>query len=140
MEVPPTHDGMSAGTAPLSKFWIEHRNYYLASFLLWREPTVWKWSHYRHHSDTIIVGRDPEIAFPRPSELKEFPLVFSHLVNGLKLFQRICIHAAGKIDTEVKITYQRRTQESDMGSKGIYANFGHLSSYCYLDGILYLSL
>ena len=23
-------------------------------------------------------------------------------MNGLKLFQRICIHAAGKIDTEVK--------------------------------------
>ena len=62
--------------------------YYLASFLLWREPTVWKWSHYRHHSDTIIVGRDPEIAFPRPTELKEFPLVFSHLVNGLKLFPK----------------------------------------------------
>ena len=76
--------------------------YYLASFLLWREPTVWKWSHYRHHSDTIIVGRDPEIAFPRPTELKEFPLVFSHLVNGLKLFQRICVHASGKIDTQVK--------------------------------------
>ena len=76
--------------------------YYLASFLLWREPTVWKWSHYRHHSDTIIVGRDPEIAFPRPTGLKEFPLLFSHLVNGLKLFQRICIHASGKIDTQVR--------------------------------------
>ena len=75
---------------------------FLASFLLWREPTVWKCSHYRHHSDTIIVGRDPEIAFPRPTELKEFPLVFSHLVNALKLFQRICVHASGKIDTQVK--------------------------------------
>ena len=32
MEVPPTHDGMSAGMAPLSKFWIEHRSL-LLSFL-----------------------------------------------------------------------------------------------------------
>ena len=40
--------------------------YYLASFMLLREPTLWRWSHVRHHSDTIIVGRDPEVLFTRP--------------------------------------------------------------------------
>jgi hypothetical protein len=32
--------------------------------MVMRESTVWRWSHTRHHSDTIIVGRDPEIAVP----------------------------------------------------------------------------
>jgi Na+-transporting NADH:ubiquinone oxidoreductase subunit F len=47
--------------------------YYLASFMVWREAVSWRWSHVRHHSDTIIVGRDPEIAFPRP--LKARPVL-----------------------------------------------------------------
>ena len=34
--------------------------------MLLREPTMWRWSHVRHHSDTIIVGRDPEVLFTRP--------------------------------------------------------------------------
>ena len=33
-----------------------------------READVWRWSHTRHHTDTIIVGRDPEIAAPRPPD------------------------------------------------------------------------
>jgi fatty acid desaturase len=40
--------------------------YPIASFMLFRGPTVWRWSHYRHHTDTIIVGRDAEIVFQRP--------------------------------------------------------------------------
>ena len=34
--------------------------------MIMREPTIWRWSHTRHHTDTIIVGRDPEIAAMRP--------------------------------------------------------------------------
>ena len=39
--------------------------YHIAAFMDFREPVSWRWSHARHHSDTIIVGRDPEIAFQR---------------------------------------------------------------------------
>ncbi len=46
--------------------WMNDAVYYMASFMVWREAVSWRWSHVRHHSDTIIVGRDPEIAFPRP--------------------------------------------------------------------------
>jgi fatty acid desaturase len=40
--------------------------YHIASFMDVREPVSWRWSHNRHHADTIIVGRDPEIAYQRP--------------------------------------------------------------------------
>ncbi len=45
--------------------WMNNALYEIASFMVKREATVWRWSHTRHHSDTIIVGRDPEINFPR---------------------------------------------------------------------------
>lgn len=47
--------------------WTNDVVYYIASFMTFREPESWRWSHARHHSDTIVVGRDPEIAFPRPT-------------------------------------------------------------------------
>jgi Na+-transporting NADH:ubiquinone oxidoreductase subunit F len=56
--------------------WMNDAVYFVASFMVWREAVSWRWSHIRHHSDTIIVGRDPEIAFQRPlnarAPLKEF--------------------------------------------------------------------
>ena len=74
--------------------------YYIASFMLWREPTMWRWSHYRHHTDTIIVGRDAEIIFPRPPSVRALPLTFSNVVNGPKMFWRMTKHAAGRIDAD----------------------------------------
>ena len=46
--------------------WMNDAIYHIACFMIMREPTVWRWSHTRHHTDTIIVGRDPEIAVMRP--------------------------------------------------------------------------
>ena len=48
--------------------WMNNALYEIASFMVLRESTRWRWSHTRHHSDTIIVGRDPEIAVPRPAK------------------------------------------------------------------------
>ncbi len=45
--------------------WMNDVVYYIASFMVFREPETWRWSHARHHSDTIIVGRDAEIAGKR---------------------------------------------------------------------------
>ena len=50
--------------------------YKIASFMELREATPWRWSHVRHHSDTIIVGRDREIAVPRPPSLLHVCLMF----------------------------------------------------------------
>ena len=43
--------------------------YQIASFMQVRNPVTWRWSHARHHTDTIIVGRDAEIAVMRPPDL-----------------------------------------------------------------------
>jgi fatty acid desaturase len=53
--------------------WMNDVLYNIASFMIMREPTVWRWSHTRHHTDTLIVGRDPEIAAMRPPRLRAPP-------------------------------------------------------------------
>ncbi len=55
--------------------WMNRVIYQIACFMVMRNPITWKWSHARHHSDTIIVGRDVEIAVMRP------PVLFRVLLN-----------------------------------------------------------
>jgi Na+-transporting NADH:ubiquinone oxidoreductase subunit F len=82
--------------------WPNDVVYNFASFLLLREPTLWRWSHVRHHSDTIIVGRDPEISFPRPFRFRMVLPNYLHLLNGPKMVWRIVQHAAGKVDEDTR--------------------------------------
>ena len=49
--------------------WMNDVVYQIASFMVMRNPVTWRWSHARHHTDTIIVGRDAEIAVMRPPAL-----------------------------------------------------------------------
>jgi Na+-transporting NADH:ubiquinone oxidoreductase subunit F len=76
--------------------------YEIASFMVMRESTVWRWSHTRHHSDTIIVGRDPEIAVPRPPDLRT--LIMSLFALGVypNYFRHIILHAFGRMTEEEK--------------------------------------
>jgi Na+-transporting NADH:ubiquinone oxidoreductase subunit F len=55
----------TAHGTPFKTDWMNAVLYEIASFMMLRESWVWKWSHVRHHSDTLIVGRDPEIAAKR---------------------------------------------------------------------------
>jgi MocE subfamily Rieske [2Fe-2S] domain protein len=75
--------------------WMNNALYEIASFMVMRESVVWRWSHNRHHSDTIIVGRDPEIAVPRPPSLKRFITTFLNLPTYRGYFPTVLIHCAG---------------------------------------------
>ena len=46
--------------------WLNTAIYEIASFMVMRNSTRWRWSHTRHHTDTYIVGLDAEIAVMRP--------------------------------------------------------------------------
>jgi MocE subfamily Rieske [2Fe-2S] domain protein len=82
--------------------WMNDALYEIASFMILREATIWRWSHNRHHSDTIIVGRDPEIAVPRPPDLKAIFLAFFGLKVYPKYFRRILLHTTGRMAAEEK--------------------------------------
>jgi Na+-transporting NADH:ubiquinone oxidoreductase subunit F len=76
--------------------------YHLACFMLWRGPTTWRWSHYRHHTDTIVVGRDPEILFERPSNAWRAAFAFSHLQGGPLMGWRLVKNAFGSLDDGIR--------------------------------------
>jgi len=82
--------------------WLNNALYEIASFMVMRESTVWRWSHTRHHSDTIIVGRDPEIAVPRPPDIKSLLLGFFGLPVYPKYFRHIILHSFGRMTDDEK--------------------------------------
>ncbi len=59
---------LSHGT-PFKTRWLNDVFYQLASFMTLHEAVYWRWSHARHHTDTLIVGSDREIAVQRPPKL-----------------------------------------------------------------------
>ncbi len=63
------------GTA-FKTMWMNDAVYQIACFMIMRNPVTWRWSHTRHHTDTVIVGRDPEIAVMRPPDLLRLVLNF----------------------------------------------------------------
>jgi Na(+)-translocating NADH:ubiquinone oxidoreductase F subunit len=89
----------SHGTAFKSD-WLNNLLYEISSFMVMRESTVWRWSHTRHHSDTIIVGRDPEIAVPRPPDTKALLFSFLGVPGAIAYFKKITLHATGRLDPE----------------------------------------
>jgi Na+-transporting NADH:ubiquinone oxidoreductase subunit F len=82
--------------------WMNNALYEIASFMVMRESVVWRWSHNRHHSDTIIVGRDPEIAVPRPPDLAGMVMTFFNLRVYRKYFTRVVQHSFGRMAAEEK--------------------------------------
>ena len=82
--------------------WMNNALYEIASFMVMRESTVWRWSHTRHHSDTIIVGRDPEIAVPRPPDGKAIVMSFFNLGVYPKYFRHLVLHSMGRMTDDEK--------------------------------------
>jgi fatty acid desaturase len=73
--------------------WMNNWVYQIASFMIMRNAATWRWSHARHHSETYLVGRDPEIAVMRPPELAKLILNFFGIIDVINFFPRILRNA-----------------------------------------------
>ncbi|SDY31111.1 Fatty acid desaturase [Jannaschia faecimaris] len=80
--------------------WMNEVVYHIAAFMLMRSPTVWRASHVRHHTDTVIVGRDPEIVAMRPPDLLRVVLNLFGLLDVPHLVRRMVLHASGQVHPE----------------------------------------
>jgi fatty acid desaturase len=92
------HEG-GHGTAFRTR-WMSNVVYQLGSFMMMRDPTVFRWGHTRHHTDTLIVGRDPEIQAMRPVRLAKLLLNFFGLYDVPVALWHLVLHAAGRLDPE----------------------------------------
>ena len=75
--------------------WMNDALYQWSSFATLREPEIWRWSHSRHHTDTIIVGRDPEIVAMRPPEMVRFLVNFIGIPHAVASARGVVRHVFG---------------------------------------------
>ncbi len=80
--------------------WMNSFVYEIASFMVMRNSTAWKWSHTRHHTDTVIVGRDAEIAVMRPPDLLKVCLLFTGYLDFRYGFTALVRQALGKLSAD----------------------------------------
>ena len=85
--------------------------YQVASFMQMRDPTVWRWSHTRHHTDTLIVGRDPEILAMRPARLGRIFANLLGLIDVPTAFKDMTVRATGRLGAEEQ-TYVPESERS----------------------------
>ena len=111
------------GTAFRSR-WMNTAIYELASFMMVRNSVVWRWSHTRHHTDTIIVGKDPEISGMRPPQMIIMALnLFGIIALPQSLFA-IARNALGHLSAE-----ERQYVPEPEQARAIWTARAHMAVY-----------
>lgn len=116
LQLPPPAGMNQATVPPLKTDWMNNALHEIASFMVMRESTPWRWSHNRHQSDTIIVGRDPEMGVLHPPDIKGIIKAFCNLDGYPKYFRHIVLHAISRMSAEEK------TYTPEMEFTNVYRN------------------
>jgi fatty acid desaturase len=96
--------------------WMNDVLYEIASFMDFRESVPWRWSHTRHHTDTIIVGRDPEIQVPRPADLLGLALKCSVSRGCQRISPRWCATASDSLLRRRRLSFPLRNATRSIGT------------------------
>lgn len=96
--------------------WMNSVVYQIGCFMLLRNPNIWRWSHARHHTDTIIVGRDPEIITMRPPDLARALLLFVGM-DSIRSFVKMFSYAT----TGMNESEKSYVPESEWGKEAVAA-------------------
>ena len=115
--------------------WMDNAVYQVASFMNMKEPTVWRWSHARHHTDTLILGRDREIAVMRPARLARILANLFGLVDVPEAFRDIGLHALGRLrPDETAIVPESERAKVFRTARVWLAIYGATIAACFITG------
>ena len=104
--------------------WMNDAVYEIASFQVMRNPVTWRWSHARHHTDTIIVGRDAEIAVMRPPPLFMLAANYFGIFDVWNSLGALLRNAMGVLSPD-----ERNFIPASEQPKAIFAARWHISIY-----------
>lgn len=90
------HHELSHGT-PFKTSWLNDVLFHLCAFMTLREAYYYRWSHTRHHTHTLIVGKDPEIAAKRPPDVLAIASDLFFISDGINQLKRLLTNASGGI-------------------------------------------
>ena len=114
--------------------WMNDVVYEVACFMIMRAPTVWRWSHTRHHTDTIIVGRDPEIAVMRPTKMLKVAAAYFAIPQTIDAIKKMFIHVSGHLTPE-ELTFVPDTERNRVYMTArfwLVIHFGSITAALYL--------
>ncbi|MFM2078453.1 MAG: hypothetical protein RJA49_2343 [Actinomycetota bacterium] len=83
--------------------WMNEVVFQISCFMTMREPIVRRWDHARHHTDTIIVGRDREIIEERPPRLAHLALLFVGIPEVVGQLRGMFRHVIGRIAEDERL-------------------------------------
>lgn len=75
----------------------------ISSFMAMRNPVVSRWAHTRHHTDTYIIGLDPEQVYHRPPDIAKQVIAFTGLIEFPRSLYDMMRHAWGHLSEEEKV-------------------------------------
>ena len=107
-----THAGMNVSQDCFQNRMDECSRLPDCQFYVGPQPVVWRASHVRHHTDTIVVGRDPEIVAMRPPDLLRVALNLFGIIDTLTLLRRMALHVTGRLHQGERSSAQRGSKES----------------------------
>ncbi len=113
----------SHGTA-FKTGWMNDVVYHIASFMVMRNPVNWRWSHARHHTDTIIVGRDAEIGFMHPTNIWMKVQAFVSPIDAWASLKVLARNAMGNMNAD-----ERNYIPASELPKAIFAARVHMAIY-----------
>jgi fatty acid desaturase len=109
--------------------------YQLTAFMTLHEAVFWRWSHVRHHTDTLVVGRDREISVQRPPKLWVAIVDFFDLHFAPIEIARLFKVAAGNLNAETRDIVPESEWKRLIRSSRIYALiFMGLAVWCIAIG------
>jgi len=87
---------------PFKTRWLNETFFQISCLMNMKEGTFTRWSHTRHHTETIMVGIDPEIQVMRPANLTRVLLDFLWIPDAIQMFRVMILHALGISSKEAK--------------------------------------
>jgi fatty acid desaturase len=100
--------------------WLNETIYQIAAFFNLRPATPAYWSHTRHHSDTYIVGLDPEMA-ARPPMWRMVMINIVRAQSGLSDMKRTLLHFFGKLTPDEKLYMPASNHRKAFREAHVYA-------------------
>ena len=83
--------------------WMNDTVHQMACYMMMREPIVRRWDHTRHHTDTIIVGRDREIIEQNPPRMALLVLGFFGIPQVFGQVKAMLPHVIGRVAEDEKL-------------------------------------
>jgi fatty acid desaturase len=130
------HHELSHGT-PFKTRRLNELLYHLCAFMTLREGRYYRWSHTRHHSHTSIIGKDPEVAVPRPPDLLPIVSDVFFLRDGYTQILRLARHASGRLTEEGKLFVPESERSKVFRASRVYLGvIGTVIVVCFATGSL----